>query len=70
MTPEETRAVDAVLLAGIEQRAWLERNKHPPLYATLAEAMTFYGGPRAGLSLWSMCRALEQLRAVVEMPVA
>ena len=59
-------AIDDVLLAGEGQRAWLKRNPHPPLDASLAEATAFYGEPRAALSLWSMCKAVEHLRVAVE----
>jgi hypothetical protein len=65
MTPAHQSAIDAVLLAAAEQMAWLDRNPHPPLYASLTDAVAFYGGPRAALSLWVMCRAVERLRAAV-----
>lgn len=64
--PDLHRAIEAVLAAGVGQKEWLERNAHPPLYATLTDAVRFYGGPRAALSLWSMVGAVELLRAVVE----
>lgn len=70
VNPDLQRAVDAVLLAGIEQKAWLDRHEHPPLYASLADAVKFYGGPRAGLSLWTMVRAVELLRVAEAMAVS
>ncbi len=63
--PSLSAAIDAVLLAGQDQRDWLERNPHPPLDASLTEAVAFYGGPRAALSLWKMVRAVEGLRGEV-----
>lgn len=52
MTPAQRSAIDAVLLAGHGQRRWLERKPHPPLDASLAEAVGFHGGPGASLDLW------------------
>lgn len=64
MTTDLSRAIDGVLLAGVTQREWLERNEHPPLTATLAEAVAFYKGPRVALSLWVMCKAVGELWTV------
>jgi hypothetical protein len=66
MTPTLRSAIDAVLLAGQDQQHWLDRNPHPPLDATLAEAVRHYGGPRAALSLWGLCKAVERLRVEME----
>lgn len=61
VSPRLQTAIDAVLLAGQNQLHWLDRNPHPPLAATFAEALAHYGGPRAALSLWSMVRAIDGL---------
>lgn len=58
-------AIDAILLAGQGQQHWLDRNPHPPLDASLTEAMAFYGGPRAALSLWMMCKAVRDLHVAL-----
>lgn len=66
MTPDLRSAIDAVLLAGQGQLHWLDQRPHPPLDATLAEAVAHYGGPRAALSLWVMMAAVERLRVASE----
>lgn len=58
-----TRAVENVLTAGHGQRHWLSPN-HPPLDASLADAVKHYGEPSARLDLWIMCAALDALERV------
>jgi hypothetical protein len=58
--PELIRAIDGVLIAGHGQRHWLSPN-HPPLDASLADAVAHYGTPSPRLDLWMMCAALERL---------
>lgn len=60
-----SETIAAVFRAADEQRSWLDRNPHPPLDATDIDAIRFYGGPKAALSLWRMVRAVEALRAEV-----
>lgn len=62
MTRELQIAIDEVLLAGIEQQHWLDKNPHPPLSASYTAAVAFYGAPRAALSLWRLCKAVAALQ--------
>jgi hypothetical protein len=62
LTPELSRAIDDVLVAGHSQRHWLKAG-HPPFESSLAEGMAHYGSlPGAAFDLWTMCRAIEKLR--------
>lgn len=66
------RAVDNVLLAGHGQAHWL-KPPFPPFRSAetgdrgqdqtdlLANAVAHYGGPCAGLDLWIVCRAIDEL---------
>ena len=57
-----SRAIDRVLIADHAQRHWLKNTV--PLDVPFADAVAHYGKPGAGLDLWSMCAAVEELRSV------
>jgi hypothetical protein len=57
-----TRAIDRVMIADHAQRYWLKNTV--PLDVPFADAVAHYGKPGAGLDLWAMCAAVEELRSV------